>query len=68
MEFYPYVNLKEILSRNLIKDLSKRYKEHLNLPQKQIVLENREENANLFSIIEDSLVLARNSFNRYGNH
>ena len=34
---------------------------------KKLVLENREEIANLFSIIEDSLVLARNSFNRYGN-
>ena len=34
---------------------------------KKIVLENREEIANLFSIIEDSLVLARNSYNRYGN-
>ena len=34
---------------------------------KKLVLDNREEIANLFSIIEDSLVLARNSFNRYGN-
>ena len=34
---------------------------------KKLVLENREKIANLFTIIEDSLVLARNSFNRYGN-
>ena len=34
---------------------------------KKLVLENREEIANLFTILEDSLVLARNSFNRYGN-
>ena len=33
---------------------------------KGILKENREEIANLFSIIEDSLNLARNSFNRYG--
>ena len=34
---------------------------------KKVCLKNREEIANLFSIIEDSLVLARNSFNRYVN-
>ena len=33
---------------------------------KKLLKENREEVANLFSIIEDSLNLARNSFNRYG--
>ena len=33
---------------------------------KRLLKENREEVANLFSIIEDSLNLARNSFNRYG--
>ena len=32
---------------------------------KRLLKENREEVANLFSIIEDSLNLARNSFNRY---
>ena len=33
---------------------------------KNILNENRKEIANLFTIIEDSLKLARNSFNRYG--
>ena len=33
---------------------------------KRLFKENREEVANIFSIIEDSLNLARNSFNRYG--
>ena len=33
---------------------------------KKLLKDNREEVANLFSIIEDSLNLARNSFNRYG--
>ena len=37
------------------------------LTAKEVLKENREEIANLFSIIEDSLNLARNSFNRYGN-
>ena len=35
---------------------------------KGILNENRKEIANLFTIIEDSLKLARNSFNRYGVH
>ena len=33
---------------------------------KMLLKDNREEIANLFSILEDSLNLARNSFNRYG--
>ena len=33
---------------------------------KGILNENRKEIANLFTVIEDSLKLARNSFNRYG--
>ena len=33
---------------------------------KQLLKENREKIANLFSIVGDSLKLARNSFNRYG--
>ena len=33
---------------------------------KGVLNENREEIANLFTVIEDSLKLARNSFNRYG--
>ena len=37
------------------------------LSAKEVLKENREEIANLFSIIEDSLNLARNSFNRYVN-
>ena len=57
--------------RNTITESQRRLVENIQGKSKstaiKLVLENREEIANLFSIIEDSLVLARNSFNRYGN-
>ena len=68
MEFYRFANLKRDTITDSQRELVGKIQNSSFNAVKGILNENRKEIANLFTIIEDSLKLARNSFNRYGVH